>query len=237
MKKIPLLLLTFVLLLPLSACKDEGPEPVITLVQGNLDAVYTGTADNAYQTLTGQSPEDCAAAFENNLEQEARYFLTYFGYSDEALEDDVFQDFIALYRDLYAKAEYAVGPAAQLDEETQAVKVQITPLDLFCRTAEDADLREELFAPIRQKYYWLNLDTTDWANPAIYTYNRYYAQCRAECIAAQVALCRAHLNDPAPESPAAPETVVVQVYWHEYGYWAINDTDWKTVDSLIISYP
>lgn len=237
MKKSPVFLLILGLLLCLTACGEEEPDPVITLVQGNLDAVYAGTWSEEYLALTGLTAEDCQAAYENNLEAEARHFLAYYGYSDEGLEDDVFQDIIELYRDLYRHAAYTVGPAARLDEETQAVKVQITPLNLFALAEADTELREALFAPIQKTYYWMNLETIDWSNPAIYAYNRYYAQCRAECVAAQVALCRAQLDKLAEAEPAEPRTVVVQVYWHPYGYWTIDDTDWKTVDSLMIEYP
>lgn len=237
MKKLPLLFLTLALLLPLSACKEEEPDPVITLVQGNLDAVYLGAADDSYKDLTGLTAEDCAAAYLDNLASEARYFLEYYGYSDEGLDEDTFHQIELLYQDLYQHAAYTVGPAARLDEETQAVKVQVTPLTLFELAAADTQLREELFTPIQKTYYWINLETTDWSNPAIYGYNRYYAQCQAECVAAQVSLCRAQLDKLAEAESAEPQTVVVQVRWHPYGYWVIDDTDWKTVDSLMIAYP
>lgn len=234
MKKLPILCLTLGLLLTLTACGKEETDPVITLVQGNLDAVYLGVADDAYKALTGQTGEQCAEAYRNNLEAEARYFLSYYGYSDEGLEDETLNKVVRLYEDIYQKASYTVGPAAALDDETQAVKVQVSPLNLFALAAGDTELREELFAPIRRQYYWLNLDATNWADPAIYSRSQYYPQCRADCIDALVSLCRAHLDEAEPQ---APQTVVVQVYWHEYGYWAINDADWRTVDRLILEYP
>lgn len=234
MKKLPILCLLLLLLLGLSACEEEEQVPAVDLVQGNLDAVYTGVADDAYKSLTGQTAEDCADAYRNNLEREARYFLDYYGYSDEGLEDEILDQVIRLYEDLYQKAVYTVGPAAQFDDKTQAVKVQVFPLDLFRLTQEDTALREELFEPIRKQYYWINLDTTDWSDAALYSRSPYYAQCRADCIGALVSLCRAHLDEV---SAGDPQTVVVQVYWHDYGYWAINDADWRAVDDLVIEYP
>ena len=61
MKKLPVLCLTLALLLGLSACGEEEQDSVIDLVQGNLDAVYIGVADDSYKELTGQTAEDCAA--------------------------------------------------------------------------------------------------------------------------------------------------------------------------------
>jgi len=234
MKKLPILCLTLGLLLGLCACAEEAPDPVITLVRGNLDAVYTGAAGEEYLALTGLTAEDCRAAYQNNLEAEARYFLDYYGYSAEGLEDEVMDEIVGLYQDLYAKASYTVGPAATLDDETQAVKVQVTPVELFQAVQADTEGWDALFQPIQKKYYWINFDRTDWSDPAIYGRNPYYAECRADCLDALLTLCRAHLDDVwEPE----PQTVVVQVYWHEYGYWAINDADWQTVDGLMLAYP
>ena len=53
MKKLPVLCLTLALLLGLSACGEEEQDSVIDLVQGNLDAVYIGVADDSYKELTG----------------------------------------------------------------------------------------------------------------------------------------------------------------------------------------
>lgn len=234
MKKLPVLCLTLALLLGLSACGEEEQDSVIDLVQGNLDAVYIGVADDSYKELTGQTAEDCADAYRNNLEREARFFLDYYGYSGEGLEDETLRQVELLYEDLYQKAVYTVGPSARLDDKTQAVKVEVSPLDLFRLAAEDTELREELFAPIRQKYYWMNFECTDWSDPDLYSRSPYYAQCRADSVAALVSLCRAHLDEV---SAGDPQTVVVQVYWHDYGYWAINDVDWRTVDGLMIEYP
>jgi hypothetical protein len=234
MRKIPFLCLILALFLVLSGCGKEDQMPVIDLVQGNLDVMYTGVADDVYKDLTGQTPEDCSDAYLKNLEREARYFLAYYGYSDEGLEEEVLDQVIRLYEALYQKAEYTVGPAVQFDEETQAVKVQVSPLDLFQLAAEDTELREELFEPIRRQYYWINLEATDWSDPALYSRSPYYAQCRADSIKALVELCRAHMDEV---SAGEPETVIVQVSWHEYGYWTINDADWRAVDELMIAYP
>lgn len=234
MKKLPLFLLTLGLLLCLTACGVEEPDPVLTLVQGNLDEVYLGTYDDVYLELVGTTALACQADRQFNLEREAAYFLEYFGFSDVGLPEETRQRIIDLYNALYARAEYTVGPAAQLDEATKAVKVQVAPLDLFQRVLDDTERREELFSEIRRTYYWLNYDSINWADETLYSRSPYYAPCRDAFVNALLTMCEEKL---AETEHLAPETVVVQVYWHDYGYWAINNTDWRTVDSLIIEYP
>lgn len=234
MKKRSVIWLLLALLLCLTACGKEEPDPVLTLVQGNLDAVYTGAAGEDYLTLVGTTPEDCADARQTNLEREADYFLEYFGFSDVDLPEELRQRIVDLYDKLYEQAEYTVGPAAELDESTKAVKVQVSPLDLMQRVMDDTARREELFSEIRRTYYWFRYDSINWADEATYGRSPYYAPCRDAFVSALLTMCEEKL----PETEhLAPRAVVVQVYWHEYGYWAIDGTDWKTVDSLIIEYP
>lgn len=235
MKKLSLTLLLVCLLLGLTACgKEEAPPPALTLVQGNLDAVYHGTCAEDYLSLTGLTAQDCLDAYEANLKTESGFFLSAFGYLDTGMSDETRAAVEALYQDIYRGVEYTVGPAAQLDDETQAVKVQVTPLKLFQTVLDDTEGMAAAFAPIRQQYYWMDPGRTDWTNPAIYGYSHYYPEARDAYVNALVELCRAHLADTPPGDP---QTVVVQVYWHPYGYWAINDADWQAVDALMIEYP
>lgn len=234
MKKIPLLLIMSILFISLTACSAEEEDPISLLVQGNLDAVYTGTYDESYLELVDLTSEDCAQSYQHNLETEAGYFLRYFGYSDEALSDTVREKIVKLYGKIYANANYTVAPSVKLDKDTRAVKVQVSPIDIFQLAAEDTDRRDNLFAEIQKKYYWIPLDSTDWSNSALYSRGPYYAQCRDECLEALVTLCTEQLPDVGYLDA---KTVVVQVFWSDNGYWSIDETDWRTIDSLIIAYP
>lgn len=234
MKKLPLLFLVLTLLVSLTACSAEEKDPVSLLVQGNLDTVYTGACDESYLELVDLTAEDCAQSYQHNLEAEADYFLRYFGYSGEALPDAVREKIIALYEKIYANASYTVDPSVELDENTCAVKVQVSPINIFQLAAEDTERRDTLFAEIQQTYYWIPLDSTNWANSGLYSRSPYYAQCRDACVEALVTLCAEHL----PETGYLDtQTVVVQVFWNDNGYWSIDETDWRIIDSLIIAYP
>lgn len=234
MKKLPLLFIILTLSVSLAACSAEEKDPVSLLVQGNLDTVYTGTCDESYLELVDLTSEDCTQSYQHNLEAEADYFLRYFGYSDEALSDDVRKEIVKLYEKIYASANYTVDPSVKLDENTCAVKVQVSPVNIFQLAVEDTARRDALFAEIQKTYYWIPLDSTDWTNSSLYSRNAYYAQCRDACVEALVTLCTEHLPDI---DYLDTRTVVVQVFWSENGYWSIDETDWRTIDSLIIAYP
>lgn len=234
MKKFSFFVLSVSLLLCLSACGENEPDPVLTLVQGNLDEIYIGTCDDTYLDLVDSTAEDSAQAREQNLQREANHFLEYFGFSAVDLPEEIQKRIITLYDQLYAHAEYTVGPMAELDETTIAVKVQVSPIDLFQRVLDDTGRRESLFSEIRRTYYWFNYESINWADDNIYSRSPYYAPCRDAFVDALLIMCEEKL--PEMEH-LAPQTVVVQVYWHDYGYWAIDDNDWRAVDRLMIEYP
>lgn len=96
-------------------------------VQGVMDSTYLEKYDD-YMALTGATAEQAQEEFLEGLDAEAEVFLQYCGV--ESVSQPVRDEIVSLYREIYQKSKYTVGPAQKTDGG-YSVEVKISPIDLF----------------------------------------------------------------------------------------------------------
>ena len=147
-------------------------------------------------------------------------FAYYFDISN--MTDEIKAEIIDLYKEIYAWSKYTVGEASKLDESTYAVKVVVSPLDIFVLVDEAFD---EAMEPFYTKY--ANVDISAMSDDEYNAYDKEWAD-------AVIALCREKL----PEMGYLEDrSLVIQVTLDEDDYWVMSGDDFNSLDEIIIEYP
>ena len=221
MKRSIALCLVLVMALTLTACGGGvTAKDATALVQGNLDEIYLGKFDPEYLELVDITEADARETYEEGLEVEAEVFAYYFDISN--MNDEIKAEIIDLYKEIYAWSKYTVGEASKLDESTYAVKVVVSPLDIFVLVDEAFD---EAMEPFYTKY--ANVDISAMSDDEYNAYDKEWAD-------AVIALCRGKL----PEMGYLEDrSLVIQVTLDEDDYWVMSGDDFNSLDEIIIEYP
>lgn len=221
MKRSIALCLVLVMALTLTACGGGvTAKDATALVQGNLDEIYLGKFDPEYLKLVDITEADARETYEEGLEVEAEVFAYYFDISN--MTDEIKAEIIDLYKEIYAWSKYTVGEASKLDESTYAVKVVVSPLDIFVLVDEAFD---EAMEPFYTKY--ANVDISAMSDDEYNAYDKEWAD-------AVIALCREKL----PEMGYLEDrSLVIQVTLDEDDYWVMSGDDFNSLDEIIIEYP
>ena len=221
MKRSIALCLVLVMALTLTACGGGvTAKDATALVQGNLDEIYLGKFDPEYLKLVDITEADARETYEEGLEVEAEVFAYYFDISN--MTDEIKAEIIDLYKEIYAWSKYTVGEASKLDESTYAVKVVVSPLDIFVLVDEAFD---EAMEPFYTKY--ANVDISAMSDDEYNAYDKEWAD-------AVIALCREKL----PEMGYLEDrSLVIQVTLDEDDYWVRSGDDFNSLDEIIIEYP
>lgn len=215
------LCLVLVMALTLTACGGGvTASDAKDLVQGNLDEIYLGKFDPEYLKLVDITEEEARQTYEEGLEVEAEMFAYYFDIYN--MTDELKEEIIELYQEIYAQSKYTVGEASKLDESTFAVKVQVSPLDIFELVV---DASEEALQPFFDKYE--NVDIASMSDEEYDAYDKEWAD-------AVLDLCWEKL----PEMGYGDErSLVIQVTVDEDDYWVMSGDDFNNLDEIIITYP
>lgn len=220
MKKTLAFLLVLALALSLAACGSGLGVGVNMLVQGNIDGLYLGKFDDAYLKLINSTEAECRKDYLDGLEVEAEYFAHYFNI--EVLDDDLKAEIVDLYKEIYFHSQYTVGDASKLDDNTYAVKVTISPIDIVDLVVEDFDSGMEGF-------YTQYAD----ADPSAMT-DEEYAQYDRDWAEAILAMFYKRLPKLGYKEE---QSIAIQVVKGADGRWGISDNDMVSIDSLMIYYP
>lgn len=219
LRRILPLLTAVALCLCLSACGSFS-DTVKTLVQGNLDEIYLGKADEAYLKLVKSDEKSAQEAYIGGLETEAEFFVNYFDieYPTEELIDEI----VELYKQIYAHSKYIVNEPAKLDDNTYAVKVQIWPIDVFQLVAANFNEGMDAFFA---KYEQVDTDSLS---------DEEYAQFDLDWAHAIIAL----VYEQLPNMGYLDEqSIAIQVAKNDEGVWMITDNDMSSIDTAVIYYP
>lgn len=215
-KKAAALAVLLALALSLAGCGTAMSDASALLVQGNLDEIYLGKFDPAFLELVDVTEAEAEENYEQGLGVEADYFMQYF--QIEYPTDELRQEVVELYKDIYSHARYEVGEATKVDDTTYGVPVSVYPMDIMQKVSEQS---EAAINELHQTY------TQDVINADYEAYDHAWA----EMI---IGLCRDNLDSVGYLDP---EDMVVQVTQNDSGVWTIYESDFSRVDAAIIYYP
>jgi len=220
MKKTLALLLTLVMVLSLAACGGAFENSVTALVQGNIDTLYLGKFDETYLKLVNSTEAECRQDYLDGLEMEAEYFAYYFDV--EIMDDDLKEEVIELYKEIYSHSKYSVGEASKLDDKTYAIKISISPIDIVEQITEDFESGMEEFYT---KY--AEADPNAMSEEEYAQYDRDWAE-------AIINMFYEHMPTLGYKDE---QSIAVQVVKGSNDLWVISDNDMASIDNLIIYYP
>lgn len=219
-KRIAAVVIAAVLCFSLAACGGGFETIVKTLVQGNLDEIYLGQFNSDYMKLVNSDEDECEESYRIGLETEAEFFISYF--EIEYPTDELVDEIVELYKQIYAHSKYIVNDPAKLDDNTYAVKVQISPIDIVQLVSDNWDDGMESFY---EKY--ANVDIASMSEED-------YIQFDAEWAETIISM----FYDQLPNLGHMDEqSIAVQITKGSDGKWMIADNDLMAVDAAIIYYP
>lgn len=139
------LLLTAGLCLSLAACGGEEAKggqsftthDVEVYIDGLLQENFLGQADPEYLELVGISAEDVERVYESTLEMDAEYFFRL--YDIDHPTDELREEVQELYREIYTHTKYEIVSAAQQEDGSFSVKVDMYPIDIVQTVSEAQD--------------------------------------------------------------------------------------------------
>lgn len=243
-KKIAAMLMAGTMLVSLSGCGTIVSEvadavvekamgtATITLVQGNMDAVYKGIFSEEYlELLEGQTKEDLEQIYQESMESEAEFLAYYFamyepeyGESYEDLSEDIRADILELCKEIFAQTKYEVLESTELSEGSYSVKVSIEP-SYIIEQAEEMYDRYDALEEFGEKYKFANAD--DMTEEEYALYMEEYAEIIVQMI-----------NELLPEMKYQDaKTQLIQLEKNEDGLLEINEDDWTRVNETLVYYP
>lgn len=219
-KRIAAAVIAAALCVSLAACGGGFEGVVKTLVQGNLDEIYLGQFNSDYMKLVNSDEADCEESYRTGLETEAEFFINYF--EIEYPTDELVEEIVELYKQIYSHSKYTVNDPAKLDDNTYAVKVQISPIDIVQIVSDNWD---EGMEPLYEKY--ADVDTNSMSEEE-------YVQFDADWAEAIINM----FYDQLPNLGYMDEqSIAVQITKGSDGIWMIADNDLMAVDAAILYYP
>ena len=226
-KKFFAVLLSCALLLSLCGCSTVAEKVVdklteaqmTTLVQGNLDQLYLGTADEEYLKFVNSTQAESLQLYEETMGYKAEDFAYYF--LIEFMTDDLHAELTELCKEIFSHVSYTVGTGTKVDDTTVSVNVELRPLNIYEQMVADLDA---YMADFYAKYPESVVAAMDDAAYAAYD---------AEWADLLIALCREKLKTVGYGDTL---NMALQVKL-ENDVWCITDEALTGFDTLVITYP
>lgn len=209
----------------LTACGGSGAgglskEDAEVYVTGMLEENYYGTASDAYKKLMDVEDKDITDTYEESMEVEVEYFL--YNYNIEYASDELREELVELYKEIYSHARFEVVSAAEQDDGSYSVKVTVEPINIVHLVEEKLD---EALEPWYEKYptevqdeldeEGLKAADAEWADIIFKAY-----------------------KDKLPEiGNLEAKSTTVQLEKDEDGLYSIVSDDFYRLDALILDYP
>ena len=218
MKKMKVMALALAAALCLGLLSGCGSFSASELVKSNLDLIYLDQYSDDYLKKVGLDKEQAEQQYEGGLEVEAEYFADLFSIELDTCGDEVRQQIIDLYRQIYTHSKYEVGTESR-SGDTYLVQLTVYPIDIFQKVAdEDTDS------------FWENMQTRadagEFADMTDEEYEVTWAQAVIDMVAARIDSID-YLD---------PQTISVQVVKDDDGVYSIDTSDFNRIDSLMIAY-
>lgn len=219
----------------LTACRTSGltTEDASKCVQVEMDATYKGEFKEFMDFYSNVSTEDAKAQYDSKIEYEAGYFMEMYGVpsvedTSVILEPSEMQAKRSrdLYKDIYAKADYAIASSSKQDDGTFAVKVNVKPVDIIKLVDDNFDAGFEAF--------WAKFDAVDTDSMSDDDFKDWYTNVFApEYYDTLLDLLEEQIGNMGYLDE---KNIVIQVQQSEEGALFISNEDFSNLDWLIIDY-
>jgi len=211
--------LCLALLCFLPACRNIEDD-LNVMVQGNLDALYLGKFDPDYIKTVRTTAEDCRRDYLDGLNVEAEVFSLYYGLED--FDDELRQQVVEIYKDIYARARYTVSPVTKVDRDTYTVEVTVAPIDIIQRVEDNL---ESGLTGIYEKYAGVDFTLATQAE---------YDTFEADVVQALLAVFRQQLPNLGYKDE---ETLTLEIKRDDKGVWCFTEESLYAFDERVIDYP
>ena len=208
MKKMKVIAIVLAAVLCMGLLSGCGSFSAADLVKNNLDLIYLNQYTDDYLTRVGLDKEQADQEYEGGLEVEAEYFANTFDIDLDICGDEIRQQIIDLYRQIYTHSKYEVGSQSR-NGDTYLVQLTVYPIDIFQKVNDEDS--EAFLADLQER------DDE---------YEVVWAQAIIDMVSARIDSI-GYLD---------PQTISVQVVKGEDNVYVIDDSDFNRIDSLIIAY-
>jgi len=218
------------LLFSLTACSGSGltAQDAADYTKGLLDATYHGVFDEAYLEQVDLTETQARKSYEKGLEVSYSYLSKNFQFDETYLTEETRQEAIDLLADIYARARYQVQTPSKT-EDGFIVEVTIQPIDIIPLVVEN--YMEAYTASFADKYSYMTQETAE----ALPEENKeaFWSKYENDWAMGIIELFRTHLGELGHLEPVS---ILVQFEPDADGYYAMSDTDFANLDSLILAY-
>lgn len=218
-RKLTALVLAALLCIGCIGCSAVSDTLAVTLVQGNLDAIYRNEVTDNYLKLVDSDRNEIEELYIESLEATAEGFAYYFdiSYLSDELEDEI----VDLYKDIFDMTKYTVGDASKVNDNTYAVNVTIEPLNIFELVVDDFD---ELLDTYNAKY--ADIDTESLTEEQ-------YMEIDADYASMVMELVKSKLSEAGYGEPVS---MLISVECVD-DVWSISNSSLADFDTKLITYP
>lgn len=220
------LALAALLCLGLTACQEEDTSTkgftvhdAQVYVDGLIKANYMGKANTAYLELVESNESDVQNLYANALAQDANYF--FFMYDIDHPSDELRQEVMELYDDIYQYTKYEIVSAAQQEDGSFSVKLNISPIDIV-QTVNEA--QNAVVDEFHKKYPQTQVNEMR---------DDEYEAMEKEWTELIMGLYRDALKEIGNMTEKSISVLIEQ---NDEGLYAINSDDFARLDELIIDY-
>lgn len=188
-------------------------------VDGLIKENYLGQAEPEYLELVGIQEEDVESLYENVLSMDVEYFL--YMYDIDNPTDELREEIEKLYRDVYQYTKYEVVSAAQQEDGSFSVKLNIYPINIAQTVNE---MMNDATKDFYEKYPQDQINAMR---------DKDYEKMDQEWARLILDLYQDALKEIGNMTE---KSLSVQVEQNSEGLYTINSEDFSRLDALIIDY-
>ncbi len=188
-------------------------------VDGLIKENYMGKAEEAYLELVDIHQEDVDALYENALALDADYF--FFMYDIDHPTDELREEVQELYREIYQYTKYEIVSAAEQEDGSFSVKLNVYPINVAQTVNEAKNTATEEFY---KKYPQSEVNAMRDAD---------YEKMEEEWAELIMDLYRDAIKEIGNMTE---KSISVQIEQDSDGLYTINSDDFARLDALIIDY-
>ena len=220
------LTLALALCLSLTSCREESAttkgftaHDAEVYVNGLIRENYLGKADESYLELVDTHAEDVEALYKSALSMDVEYF--FYMYDIDYPTDEMREEVEKLYREIYPHIKYEIVSAAEQEDGSFSVKLNVYPIDI-AQTVNEAmnDATEKFY----EKYPQETLNTMR---------DEEYEKVDGEWAQIILDLYKEALKEIGNMTE---KSISVQVEQNSDGVYTMNSEDFGRLDELIIDY-